>query len=55
MKTDWEVDEFWESDKEVMKRVIVGCGRGGGRRLAAAYFLSSMRKVVPLPGSELLT
>ena len=55
VKTGREVGEFCESEKEVMKRVIVGQGRGGGWRPAAAYFLSSMRKVVPRPGSELFT
>ena len=55
VKAGWKVGEFWESEKEVMKRVIIGQGRGGGWRQAAAYFLSSMRKVVPRPGSELFT
>ena len=55
VNTGWEVGEFWESEKEVMKRVIIGQEGGGGGLQAIAYFLSSMRKVVPLPGSELLT
>ena len=44
-----------ESEKVVMKKVILDQGRVGGRLLSAGYFLSSMRKVVPRPGSELFT